>query len=128
MLTLFLYEEEKNKQNKKYKYRKHFSWMGVFQCCAWKQKGEDLFMKSDSSSQENIQKTVSSTSRINLNTCSSSITWVRGHNDAAYHMLYVQYICNRLLRIEHLHREKSIRISCPVSYSLFQCDKHIITK
>ncbi len=39
---------------------------------------------------------------------------------------FMYYICNRLLHIVHLHREKSIRISCPVSYSLLQCDKHII--
>lgn len=85
MLTLFLYEEEKTNKIRS-KNTETISPRREFFNVA-------LFMKSDSSSQENsiINKPLLNVkNRINRNTWSSSITWVRGHNDAACHMLYVQ--------------------------------------
>ncbi len=122
MLTLFLYEEEKNNKIRS-KNTENISPGREFFNVA-------LFMKSDSSSRKQSHQQAFTECKKPDQSLYMVIQYHmgQGHNDAACHMLYVQYICNRLLRIVHLHREKSIRISCPVSYSLFQCDKHIITK
>lgn len=57
MLTLFLYEEEKQTIEIRSKNTENIPPWGSFQCCAWKQKGEGLFMKSDLPSQWKVSST-----------------------------------------------------------------------
>lgn len=57
MLTLFLYEEEKQTNEIRSKNTENIPPRGSFQCCAWKQKGEGLFMKSDLPSQWKVSST-----------------------------------------------------------------------
>lgn len=78
MLTLFLYEEEKtNKIRSKNTENLPLGEGRVFQCCAWKQKGEDQFMKSDSPSQENDQAFISCKKSVSIVTRGHDV----GHND-----------------------------------------------